>query len=85
MSTQDAYKELPSGHLRLLKIDSLEEILNCTTKGFPLNRAPTCQTPEYDAVSYCWGKADLTAMISCNGVIIKITPRLYDMLVHLYL
>ena len=85
MSTQDVYKELPSGYFRLLKIDSPEETLSCTTKDFPLNSTPTCLTPEYDAVSYCWGKADLTATISCNGVSFKVTSHLYDALRHLHL
>jgi hypothetical protein len=73
------------GHFRLLKIDGFEETLNRTTKDFLRNGTPTCRTPEYDAISYCWGKVDLTAMISCNGVFLKVTPHLYDVLRHLHL
>jgi hypothetical protein len=58
--------------LTLLRPDEADEgIVACT-----LDHAFLHDQPEYDALSYCWGDATITAPVKVNGCIVKVTTNL---------
>jgi hypothetical protein len=63
--------------IELLPGEDSEQI-NCNLKSFPLGR-----TPDYIALSYCWGDPKSTVTILCNSQALEIGTNLHSALVHM--
>ncbi|KAH8687936.1 heterokaryon incompatibility protein-domain-containing protein [Tricladium varicosporioides] len=73
------YAPLPlDSTIRLLRLHpgATSDQLNCTLQPVSLHSSPS-----YEAVSYCWGKASETALITCNNTIIPIQRNLFNLLI----
>jgi hypothetical protein len=75
------YKPLELGtSIRILELQPGEDddLIDCELSTVDLNRAP-----QYEALSYTWGKMTDTRVISCSGKKLNIPVHLRDALLHI--
>jgi hypothetical protein len=74
------YHALPHpDSIRLVKIHAHRPQIKCEIKIVRLSDAPL-----YEALSYCWGQAEETTIIICNGATLDVSPTLRYALKNLY-
>jgi Heterokaryon incompatibility protein (HET) len=74
---QYTYEPLAAGHIRLVRVlrRSLLSELRCELIHVPLSSAP-----DYEAISYCWGRDPPSKTILMNGQKLAVLPSVYDVL-----
>jgi hypothetical protein len=67
------YEPLETGHIRLLELlpGRADDELRCS-----LNHVSLDESPEYRAISYCWGDPEPAHYICCEGGYVRITSNL---------
>ena len=65
------YEGLRSDQIRLLKIQNVQDIVMCSLITHFISN-----TPDFQALSYVWGKFETSEMINCNGKLLAVTSHL---------
>ena len=79
-SSDKTYKPLQMDQTRLMRIDYEDgPYISCVLEVFVLT-----ERPPYEALSYCWTKAEATCEIRLNGHPVWVRPNLYDYLKVMY-
>ena len=73
------YEGLRSDQIRLLKIQNVQDIVMCSLITHFISN-----TPDFQALSYVWGKFETSEMINCNGKLLAVTSHLLQGLHSLY-
>ncbi|KAM7213091.1 Heterokaryon incompatibility protein (HET) domain containing protein [Rhypophila decipiens] len=69
-----AYVRLANaGDIRLIRLDPVSLV---SADGFEMKTFNLGSTPEYYALSYCWGSSDRSDLVRCNGRRLSLTPHL---------
>lgn len=75
-------QQLKPGEFRLLRLEWNTEKDELRLETYP---AVLSDKPDYDAVSYVWGRAPASVNVDCNGGLLRISPTAHEMILHLRL
>lgn len=78
MAATFGYEPLRPGQIRLLHLHSGNEDIRFTLEAVNLS-----DTLDYEAISYCWGDANDTVTVYCDGLPLQVTNSLFTALKRL--